>query len=267
MADIVSWQYQPLFSLNVSLIKQAFLVGLFLYALGSLLFVPSGMMMAFWAFLLSYFIMTCGLSFLETSSNPYVLAMGSEETSTQRLNFAQSFNPLGSITGMLIASQIILVNLNTTTEVGRQHMQNASDGKPYHLQLDAKAIGMLDQAQKTIKNTGYIADDQKAISSVMSNIDGAKNYLTCLDPKISNEAAQLKAELAKKDIEKEKRFELRSSLESLFNNNYYGNDKELLDFAVLASSEIPVLDQVAPDALNKNQAYGRFCHHRASEHS
>ncbi len=51
-------------------------MGLFLYALGCLLFIPFGMMMQFWAFLLSYFIMTCGLSFLETSVNLYILALG-----------------------------------------------------------------------------------------------------------------------------------------------------------------------------------------------
>ncbi|RLG23895.1 MFS transporter, partial [Methanosarcinales archaeon] len=79
--------------------KTGILVGLALYASGCLLFIPSGWMMAFWAFLVSYFIMTCGLSFLETSANPYILSMGPEETATRRLNFAQSFNPIGSITG------------------------------------------------------------------------------------------------------------------------------------------------------------------------
>lgn len=103
--------------------KAGILLGLSLYAVGCLLFIPSGMMMAFWAFLLSYFILTCGLSFLETSSNPYILAMGPEETSTQRLNFAQSFNPMGSITGMLVASQWILARLDQTDEAGRRLLQ------------------------------------------------------------------------------------------------------------------------------------------------
>ena len=65
--------------------KAGILTGLGLYAAGCLLFVPSGWLMAFPAFLLSYFIMTCGLSFLETSANPYILSMGPEETATRRL--------------------------------------------------------------------------------------------------------------------------------------------------------------------------------------
>lgn len=106
--------------------KKGLLMGLFLYALGCLLFIPSGMLMQFWAFLLSYFIMTCGLSFLETSANPYILALGPEETATRRLNFAQAFNPLGSITGMFVASNLILSNLNPATEAERMEIQKNS---------------------------------------------------------------------------------------------------------------------------------------------
>ncbi len=103
--------------------KAGILMGLALYATGCLLFIPSGWMMAFWAFLLSYFIMTCGLSFLETSANPYILSMGSEETSTRRLNFAQAFNPMGSLTGMLIAKTFILEKLNPMSEEQRRAMK------------------------------------------------------------------------------------------------------------------------------------------------
>ncbi len=106
--------------------KSGILVGLTLYATGCLLFIPSGWTMQFWTFLLSYFVMTCGLSFLETSANPYILAMGPEETSTQRLNFAQSFNPIGSITGMFVASRFILAKLDTTTEDGRRVLQETA---------------------------------------------------------------------------------------------------------------------------------------------
>ena len=106
--------------------KTGILVGLALYASGCLLFIPSGWMMAFWAFLISYFIMTCGLSFLETSANPYILSMGPEETSTRRLNFAQSFNPIGSITGMLVAKNFILAKLDATTEDGRRVIQETA---------------------------------------------------------------------------------------------------------------------------------------------
>jgi MFS transporter, FHS family, L-fucose permease len=100
--------------------QSGILTGLSLYALGCLLFIPAGSLMTFWAFLAAYFIMTCGLSFLETSANPYILSMGDERTATQRLNLAQSFNPMGSLLGMFIAKDFILEKLNTATEAERQ---------------------------------------------------------------------------------------------------------------------------------------------------
>ena len=106
--------------------KAGILTGLALYAIGCLMFIPSGWMMAFWAFLISYFVMTCGLSFLETSANPYILSMGDEKTSTRRLNFAQAFNPIGSLTGMLIAKNFILAKLDKTDEAGRRLMLASS---------------------------------------------------------------------------------------------------------------------------------------------
>ena len=92
--------------------KAGVLMGLGLYATGALLFLPSKMIGAYVCFLIAYFIMTCGLSFLETSCNPYILTMGSEETATRRLNFAQCFNPCGSIIGMYVAMNFIQARLN-----------------------------------------------------------------------------------------------------------------------------------------------------------
>lgn len=92
--------------------KSGILVGLGLYATGALLFIPASAIGLYAPFLIAYFILTCGLSFLETSANPYILSMGSEESSTQRLNLAQSFNPIGSITGMYIASTFIQARIN-----------------------------------------------------------------------------------------------------------------------------------------------------------
>ena len=106
--------------------KSGIVVGLFLYAAGCLLFIPSGQFMLFWAFLVAYFVMTCGLSFLETSSNPYILSMGPTETATRRLNFSQAFNPIGSLTGMLIAKNMILAKLDSTTEVARRTLQDTN---------------------------------------------------------------------------------------------------------------------------------------------
>lgn len=106
--------------------KSGIILGLTLYAAAALFFPVAGHMMAFWAFLLAYFVMTCGLSFLETTSNPYILAMGAEETSTQRLNLAQSFNPMGSLTGMFIASNFILNKLFTVAPGGTPAEEEAA---------------------------------------------------------------------------------------------------------------------------------------------
>lgn len=92
--------------------KAGVLLGLGLYAVGALLFFPAKMAGTFPFFLLAYFILTCGLSFLETSCNPYILTMGSEETATRRLNFAQCFNPIGSLCGMSVAMIFIQAQLN-----------------------------------------------------------------------------------------------------------------------------------------------------------
>ncbi|MDR2849729.1 MAG: L-fucose:H+ symporter permease [Verrucomicrobiota bacterium] len=105
--------------------QSGLILGLALYAVGCLLFIPSGWMMAFWAFLLSYFVMTCGLSFLETSANPFILSLGGEATATRRLNLAQAFNPMGSLTGMLIAKNLILQRLDPMDEVARDALAKA----------------------------------------------------------------------------------------------------------------------------------------------
>ncbi|RED94981.1 L-fucose:H+ symporter permease [Marinoscillum furvescens] len=99
--------------------KAGILVGLGLYAVGGLMFVPASAIGEFYPFLIAYFVITCGLSFLETSANPYVLSMGSQETATQRLNLAQAFNPLGSLTGMFVASNFILANLDDRDKAER----------------------------------------------------------------------------------------------------------------------------------------------------
>ncbi len=93
--------------------KKGIMLGLALYAFGALLFFPAAQFEIFGFFLFSLYILTFGLAFLETTSNPYILSMGSEETATRRLNLAQSFNPLGSILGMFVASNVILSALES----------------------------------------------------------------------------------------------------------------------------------------------------------
>ncbi|MBT3382901.1 MAG: L-fucose:H+ symporter permease [Prolixibacteraceae bacterium] len=93
--------------------KLGIIIGLALYAIGALLFFPAAQFEIFGFFLVSLYILTFGLAFLETTANPYIMSMGSEETATRRLNFAQSFNPMGSIFGMFIASRVILSALES----------------------------------------------------------------------------------------------------------------------------------------------------------
>ena len=102
--------------------KAGVLMGLGLYATGALLFFPAKGIGVYGCFLLAYFIMTCGLSFLETSCNPYILTMGSEETSTRRLNMAQCFNPCGSIIGMYVAMNFIQARLNPMSSAERANL-------------------------------------------------------------------------------------------------------------------------------------------------
>ncbi|MFA6127321.1 MAG: L-fucose:H+ symporter permease [Bacteroidales bacterium] len=99
--------------------KAGIMVGLILYAIGALLFYPAAAQEKFGFFLASLYILTFGLAFLETTSNPFILSMGPEETATRRLNLSQSFNPVGSLLGMLVAQLFVMSTLqsdNTFTQ-------------------------------------------------------------------------------------------------------------------------------------------------------
>ncbi|MBP5373392.1 MAG: L-fucose:H+ symporter permease [Bacteroidales bacterium] len=99
--------------------KSGILMGLGLYATGAFLFIAARSTGSYWPFLAAYFILTCGLSFLETSANPYILAMGDPQSATRRLNFAQSFNPIGSLCGMFVAMNFIQARLNPLSSAER----------------------------------------------------------------------------------------------------------------------------------------------------
>lgn len=92
--------------------KAGLLMGLGLYAIGALMFIPAKAMGNYYPFLIAYFVLTCGLSFLETTANPYILSLGNRDTATRRLNLAQAFNPIGSLAGMFVAMQFIQAKLN-----------------------------------------------------------------------------------------------------------------------------------------------------------
>jgi MFS transporter, FHS family, L-fucose permease len=103
--------------------KSGVLLGLGMFALGALLFYPASQTMQYGHFLVALFILAGGLSVLETSANPYVIAMGADASGTRRLNLAQSFNPIGSILGVLLSKLFILSHLNQASAEERLLMR------------------------------------------------------------------------------------------------------------------------------------------------
>lgn len=105
--------------------KAGVLTGLAMYALGAFMFFPAKLIGDYGYFLIAYFVLTCGLSFLETSCNPYILSMGTEQTATRRLNLAQSFNPMGSLLGMYVAMNFIQAKLSPIDTEGRAKLTDS----------------------------------------------------------------------------------------------------------------------------------------------
>lgn len=91
------------------------LVGLGFYMVGAFGYIPAAILQSYNLFLVSIFVLAGGLSVLETTCNPFVLSLGDESTSVRRLNFAQAFNPLGSMAGLFLAKYVILSHLNPAT--------------------------------------------------------------------------------------------------------------------------------------------------------
>lgn len=106
--------------------KNGIIVGLLLFAIGSYLFIPAANTQSYYFFLIALFVIACGLTILETAANPYASSLGDLETSTQRLNFSQSFNGLAAALAPVIGARIILakgfsdVELNAMTETARR---------------------------------------------------------------------------------------------------------------------------------------------------
>ena len=111
------------------------LVGLGVYVIGALLYVPACITQSFWTYIVGIFVVAGGCAVLETTCNPYVLALGEESTAVRRLNFAQMFNPLGSLAGIVLAQQFILANLNPATIEERKVMSPEILSKIVHNEL------------------------------------------------------------------------------------------------------------------------------------
>ena len=102
--------------------KTGVLTGLGLATLGALAFYPASQLMQYHYFLAALFILAAGLSILETSANPFVMAMGPIENATRRLNLAQAFNPVGTNIGVFLAATLILPNLHIAEAADRAMM-------------------------------------------------------------------------------------------------------------------------------------------------
>ena len=122
--------------------KSGILLGLGLYATGAFLFIPGAEYQNFTFFCFSLYILTFGLAFLETTANPFILSLGSKETSTRRLNLAQAFNPVGSLSGMAVASLIVLPALwsDRRNEAGEIIFGTLSESEKAGIRLHDLAI-------------------------------------------------------------------------------------------------------------------------------
>jgi FHS family L-fucose permease-like MFS transporter len=128
--------------------KTGILFGLGLYFLGAMLFYPAAAWESYGFFLASLYILTFGLAFLETTANPYILAMGPESTATQRLNLAQAFNPMGALAGLFVAKEFILNAL--------QSNNTDADGNIIFNSLDESAKAVIRTADLMVIRDPYV---------------------------------------------------------------------------------------------------------------
>jgi len=125
--------------------RAAVILGLLLYGCGALLFYPAAEMVRYGYFLAALFVIASGLAFLETSANPLMTVMGPAEEADRRLNFAQSFNPLGAITGVVLGSQLIFSDVNLTSDyvatLSAVELQALYESEARQVQMPYLALG------------------------------------------------------------------------------------------------------------------------------
>ncbi len=117
--------------------KTGVLLGLLLYAGGAMLFFPASKVASYAFYLVAIYVLAGGCSILETAANPYIMSMGTQETATRRLNIAQSLNPIGCITGILLSKYFILSELNSANAADREAMADIDLKVVQQHELDA----------------------------------------------------------------------------------------------------------------------------------
>lgn len=168
--------------------KSGIILGLTLYAIGAFMFYPAAAFEDFNFFLISLWVITCGLSFLETTANPLILALGDKRTATQRLNLAQAFNPVGSLTGMVIAQVFVLSALRSDdyTEaaykaLGAEELAAVRENDLGVISFPYIALGVLVLIIMTIiiftKIPKTPQEDKMSLSQSFSKLFANKNYL------------------------------------------------------------------------------------------
>jgi MFS transporter, FHS family, L-fucose permease len=115
--------------------KTGVLTGLGMATVGAVLFFPASGLLTFVPFLVALFVLAAGMSILETSANPFAIAMGPEERSTQRLNLAQAFNPVGANIGVLLGAVLILPSLTPESAKVIMTHQQLRDSQQHDLNL------------------------------------------------------------------------------------------------------------------------------------
>ncbi len=192
--------------------KKGILLGLVLYAIGALLFIPAAKTITFGYFLIALYIIASGLAFLETAANPYVTILGKAESSVQRLNFSQSFNGLALVVGPWLAGQFIFAGNEGSLETIEQKQQAANAVIfPYSLiacaVLVVAFLFFLTKMPEPTKSTGLKFDktifkNKHLVMAILTQLFyvGAQagiwgitiNYITTLLPGTTNEMASKK---------------------------------------------------------------------------
>ena len=162
--------------------KAAILLGLGFYAIGALITIPASLTAQFALFCLASYVITYGLAFLETACNPYILAMGPQETATQRLNLAQAFNPCGSVIGMLVASMVLAPNLEVTKI--RENIKEADASLTKYLITDSNILPS--GAVLSDDGTSVTLKDGAIVSVYSDGIPDFKNESGALDSAVPN---------------------------------------------------------------------------------
>ncbi|MBC2605457.1 MFS transporter [Pelagicoccus albus] len=168
--------------------KAAIILGLTLYGVGALITIPASLTATFWVFCLASYVITYGLAFLETSCNPYILAMGPPETATQRLNLAQAFNPIGSLTGMAVATFILAPSL----QVGEFRAELGQNNPAYtqYLLTDAENL----PAGATVEGDSVTLPDGNVVSLYANGVPTFADELPgVLDGAVPNALKTLRA--------------------------------------------------------------------------